>query len=90
MGYVIQFKRGRPSGSRSGAVTEQRAAILAFIIEFIAARGFPPTRRELGDAVGCSAPQAQRQLRALESMGLIELDDQTARGIRILAPRLAA
>ena len=49
-----------------------QARVLAFVRLFVAERGFPPTVREIGAAVGLKSPSSvAHHLRSLERQGLI-------------------
>lgn len=54
-------------------------AIAAFMDE----RGYPPSRRELGEVLGIAPASVQRRIMNLLREGLIEVDRTTARGIRV-------
>ena len=64
--------------------------LLAMIREFIQEHGYPPTIREMGEALGGQVSNAQvsnaiaGKLRALEKKGWIERRPGSARAIRIL------
>lgn len=61
----------------------QRA--LAFIREHIEAKGYPPSRSEIGAALGlASKSTTQSMLLKMVRAGLIEVDEETARGIRVV------
>ena len=65
-------------------MTEKQKAVLAFIREFIAKTGFPPTRVEIAVGMGYRSPNAaEDHLKALERTGAIELIHGISRGIRI-------
>lgn len=59
--------------------------VLDFVRAHIRRHGFPPTYREIGDALGFASPNAaRRHLDALQRKGAIELPAHTARGIRVV------
>jgi repressor LexA len=63
---------------------ETRKAILAFIVSFAKDRGFSPTVREIGDAVGLSSSSTiQSHLNRLQMDRKITRDPLLARSIRI-------
>ena len=66
-------------------LTKRQAAVLRAICQAIRANGYPPTMRQIGDAVGHINVNAVRNhLRALEKNGAIRRDPGVARGIRVL------
>jgi repressor LexA len=66
-------------------LSERQQKILQFIRDFISARHFPPTIREIGEQVGISSTSVVKyNLEALERKGLIQRDDEISRGIRLL------
>lgn len=67
-------------------LTDRQAEVLACIADHIRTRGFPPTRRELGAALGfTSTNAASDHLKALTHKGYIASDAMVSRGIRITA-----
>lgn len=65
-------------------LTPRQAEILALIRDAIEATGFPPTRAEICQAFGFRSPNAaEEHLRALARKGAIEIQDGSARGIRL-------
>ncbi|MFQ9957464.1 MAG: transcriptional repressor LexA, partial [Turicibacter sp.] len=68
-------------------ITKRQQAILDFIKEEVDKRGYPPSVREIGLAVGLSSTASvHNQLNQLEKKGLIRKDKSTTRGIVILSP----
>lgn len=66
--------------------TERQKRVLEVITKYLRNRGYPPTIRDVADAMGFRSPNGVMcHLRALERLGLIERDPGTARGIRLLA-----
>lgn len=66
-------------------LTERQQRVLDFIVEFMRAEGFPPTRAEICEALGFRSPNAaEDHLRALVKKGAIEMLPGTSRGIRPL------
>ena len=67
-------------------ITKRQQAILDFIKAEIDKRGYPPSVREIGIAVGLSSTASvHNQLNQLEKKGFIRKDKSTTRGIVILA-----
>lgn len=67
------------------SLTERQSEILSFLAEHSAAKGYPPTVREIGEHFGIVVNGARNHLDALEKKGYIARDRFTARGLRILA-----
>lgn len=66
-------------------LTERQQQILDFIRAHVAAKGYPPTLREIGDEVGIrSTNGVSEQLEKLERAGRIEVRATKSRGIRLL------
>jgi repressor LexA len=75
------------------AVTEKQLRILDVIREFTAAHGYPPSVREIGEAVGLSSSSTvQSHLKTLERRGLLWRDPTKPRALvpREYAGRKAA
>src|SRR5699024_1029687 len=65
-------------------LTARQQQVLDIIREQIQLTGFPPTRAEIAQAVGCrSANAAEDHLRARERKGAIYLKAGASRGIRL-------
>ena len=68
-------------------ITKRQQAILDFIKQEVEKRGYPPSVREIGLAVGLSSTASvHNQLNQLEKKGFIRKDKSTTRGIMILSP----
>lgn len=66
-------------------VSKRQEAILAFIKEEVRSKGYPPSVREIGEAVGlASSSTVHGHLARLESKGLIRRDPTKPRAIEIL------
>ena len=64
-------------------LSKRRRDILEFISSAIRDRGYPPTVREIGDAVGLkSSSTVHFHLNVLQKLGLIERDGSLTRAIR--------
>ena len=68
-----------------GLSPRQREALA--IIRASIAKGYPPTHREIGAALGVSCHAASLHIMALERKGFIEVDHDKSRGIRLCAVR---
>ncbi|MGO1537811.1 MAG: transcriptional repressor LexA [Leucobacter sp.] len=66
-------------------LTEKQQAILEFIARSVESRGYPPSMREIGDAVGLSSlSSVTHQLSRLELAGYIRRDPNRPRALEIL------
>lgn len=73
----------------AGELTNRQRLILKMISETTAERGFPPTVREIADAVGLRSPASvTHQLQVLERKGFIRRDPNSPRAMEILQPGL--
>jgi len=77
----------RASGTRSGAdtsLTERQRTILEVIRASVTTRGYPPSIREIGDAVGLtSTSSVAHQLRTLEKKGFLRRDPNRPRAVDV-------
>ena len=65
-------------------VTERQRAILDYLREFIDEHGYPPTVREIGEAVGLSSPSTvHAHLAQLERAGLLRRDPTKPRALEL-------
>ena len=61
--------------------------MLSVIRESVEARGYPPSMREIGVAVGLtSSSSVAHQLRVLESKGFLRRDPNRPRAVEVLLP----
>ena len=75
-------RKRRPSHLAAGA--DRQAAILDFISESLRERGYPPTIREIGTALGIASTNGVRYyLDRLEQSGKIRRDRWMSRGIEV-------
>lgn len=66
-------------------LTERQQQVLDFIKETVAARGYPPSVREIGEAVGLSSPSTvHSHLNSLVEAGMIKKDPTKPRAIMIV------
>jgi repressor LexA len=71
------------SGNRAG-LTERQRAILDVIRASVTSRGYPPSIREIGDAVGLtSTSSVAHQLRTLERKGYLRRDPNRPRAVDV-------
>lgn len=68
-------------------LTDRQRQVLDYIRRTVSERGYPPTVREIGDAVGLSSPSTiHSHLAALVKAGAIRKDPTKPRAIEILEP----
>jgi len=66
-------------------LTERQEQVLEFIRETVAGRGYPPSVREIGEAVGLSSPSSvHAQLNSLVEAGAIRKDPAKPRAIVVV------
>jgi len=67
------------------SITSRQEKMLRFIRQYLRENNFPPTIREIGEAVGISSTSVVNyNLNALEKKGLIERDRNVSRGLRLV------
>ena len=67
------------------ALTEQQGRVLGFVEDHVRRCGYPPTLREIGEAVGLANVNAVRgHLEALQRKGYVVKDPDKARSIRVV------
>lgn len=72
------------SGARP-SLTDKQAAILEFISRSVAQHGYPPSMREIGNAVGlASLSSVTHQLKRLELAGYLRRDANRNRALEVL------
>jgi repressor LexA len=72
-------------------LTERQQQVLDYIKDMVEARGYPPSVREIGEAVGLSSPSSvHAQLNSLVQAGLIKKDPSKPRAIMIVDATSAA
>lgn len=73
------------------AITARQRRIMDYISSTVDGRGYPPTVREIGEAVGLtSSSSVHAQLANLERLGLIRRDPSKPRAMEIQAPHARA
>lgn len=77
-----------PDGPADAAgLTLRQRLILAMIKESTETRGYPPTIREMGEAVGLASPSSvTHQLKALEAKGFLRRDPKRPRALMVHLP----
>lgn len=67
-------------------MTQRQQQVLDYVRNTIAARGIPPTRKEIAQAFGFASPNAAEELlKRLAKQGEITLIPLVSRGIRLRA-----
>jgi repressor LexA len=68
-------------------LTPRAKRVLTFIQEAIQERGYPPSIREIGEAVGLTSPSSvAHQLRKLENIGYLRRDPNLPRAVVVTLP----
>ncbi|WP_082104630.1 transcriptional repressor LexA [Demequina soli] len=68
-------------------LTARQRAVVDFIRATVLDRGYPPSMREIGDAVGLTSPSSvKHQLTALEAKGVLRRDPHRPRAIEVVLP----
>ncbi len=68
-------------------LTDRQALVMETIRATLASRGYPPTIREIGEAVGLHSPSSvKHQLDALERKGYIRRDPHLPRALELVGP----
>jgi len=79
-----------PADATTGLTPRQRK-VLEFLREQIEQRGYPPSMREIGAAVGlASTSSVAHQLRTLEGLGYVKRDPNRPRALEIFLPDVMA
>jgi repressor LexA len=85
MDEIASGRADRPSTRRRTSLSDKQRAILEAIQRSVTTRGYPPSMREIGDAVGLSSlSSVTHQLGQLELSGYIRRDPKRPRAIEIL------
>ncbi len=75
----------RPGTRRRTSLSDKQLAILDVIQRSVSARGYPPSMREIGDAVGLSSlSSVTHQLNQLELSGYLRRDPNRPRAMEVL------
>ncbi len=71
-------------------LTQRQRLVLEYIHRSVHERGYPPSMREIGDAVGLTSPSSvKHQLASLERKGFIRRDPNRPRAIEVRLPDTA-
>ena len=87
-GKVTELPDGPPDAT---GLTQRQLKVLANIKDSIEQRGYPPSMREIGDAVGLtSSSSVAHQLKVLEEKGFLKRDPNRPRALEVFLPELMA
>src|SRR5215212_10819516 len=87
-GKVVEMPDGPPDAT---GLTPRQQRVLATIKEAIEMRGYPPSMREIGEAVGLtSSSSVAHQLRVLEEKGFLKRDPNRPRALEVFLPEVMA
>lgn len=76
-----------PDAPDQYGLSPRQRRILQFIRDTVEARGYPPSMREMGDAVGlASSSSVSHQLRVLERRGFLRRDPHRPRALEVTLP----
>lgn len=82
---AVELGLARPGTRRRKSLSEKQLAILEVIQRSVATRGYPPSMREIGDAVGlASLSSVTHQLGQLELSGYLRRDPNRTRALEVL------
>jgi len=85
MDETASTRSERPATRRRKSLSDKQRAILEAIQRSVTTRGYPPSMREIGDAVGLSSlSSVTHQLGQLELSGYLRRDPNRPRAIEIL------
>ncbi|WP_457205112.1 transcriptional repressor LexA [Nocardioides sp. P5_C9_2] len=87
-GKVVEMPDGPPDAT---GLTPRQQRVLATIKDAIETRGYPPSMREIGAAVGLtSSSSVAHQLKVLEEKGFLKRDPNRPRAIEVFLPEVMA
>ncbi len=85
---VTELPDGPPDAT---GLTPRQQKVLATIKESLEARGYPPSMREIGKAVGLtSSSSVAHQLKSLEQLGFLKRDPNRPRALEVFLPEVMA
>ncbi|ANH38340.1 LexA repressor [Nocardioides dokdonensis FR1436] len=85
---VAELPDGPPDAT---GLTPRQVKVLGCIKEAIETRGYPPSMREIGQAVGLtSTSSVSHQLKVLEEKGFLKRDAHRPRALEVFLPELMA
>ena len=87
-GKVTELPDGPPDAT---GLTQRQLKVLANIKDSIEQRGYPPSMREIGTAVGLtSSSSVAHQLKVLEEKGFLKRDPNRPRALEVFLPEVMA
>jgi repressor LexA len=100
----MALQRGKTGGTDGGTVSElpdgptdatglttRQQRILEHLRDFMERRGYPPSMREIGEAVGLtSSSSVAHQLKVLEEKGFVRRDPNRPRALEVFLPEVMA
>ncbi|MFT4082944.1 MAG: transcriptional repressor LexA [Nocardioides sp.] len=87
-GSVRELPDGPPDGT---GLTPRQQRILSHLRDCIEKKGYPPSMREIGSAVGLtSTSSVAHQLKVLEQKGFIKRDPHRPRALEVFLPEVLA
>ena len=85
---VTELPDGPPDAT---GLTPRQQKVLATIKDSIEKRGYPPSMREIGEAVGLtSSSSVAHQLKTLEEKGFLKRDPKRPRALEVFLPEVMA
>src|SRR3954462_6386237 len=85
---VSELPDGPPDAS---GLTPRQTKVLLSIKDCIEKRGYPPSMREIGEAVGLtSSSSVAHQLKVLEEKGFLKRDPNRPRALEVFLPEVMA
>ncbi|GAA4286785.1 transcriptional repressor LexA [Georgenia daeguensis] len=82
----VEKKTEQPEPATAEELTDRQRMILDTIREAVAAHGYPPSMREIGEAVGLTSPSSvKHQLGVLERKGYVRRDPNRPRALELTA-----
>ena len=83
----IRTLRGGAPTDATSLLSRRQRLVLETIQESLRSRGYPPTIREIGDAVGLtSSSSVSHQLQVLERKGFLRRDPRSPRAMEVVMP----
>ncbi|WP_193104225.1 transcriptional repressor LexA [Brachybacterium sp. FME24] len=83
----IRVRDDAPADTATSGLSRRQRLVLETINSAISAHGYPPTMREIGDAVGLtSSSSVSHQLQALERKGFLRRDPKRPRAMEVMMP----
>ena len=84
---MSEDRTGTQNTAAPESLTERQRTILQVIKASVTSRGYPPSIREIGDAVGLtSTSSVHHQLRTLERKGYLRRDPHRTRAVDVRGP----